>query len=215
MNKNHSYNKLVILGVAFLLLLVSIFSNTGFSVFSNFSSTSDGKDEGDGFWKIDQFELENCSTLNGNIILTSGEGSEQSYNYFNYQSGAESKAYFYETYIFYKFFPPSLHSRVPFEWEIWEWWTDNYELIGEKDGEFFPDDDSSVIFKEDSQSKKIHHFRFKIDEAISKFASRIDVYWRGYGKNDSEVSMYCWQPFTEESFFGIWEKRKRRWKFVL
>jgi outer membrane protein assembly factor BamB len=213
MNKKHSYNKMVILGVIFLLLLVPSFLNIGFCAFSNYPQTLDVTlDEDDGFWIIDEFEeginvaLTNCDiTDSGSIILSSDESSGQSYDYSNYQSGSLSKAYYYVTYFFNKFFPPEFHIPI-YETEIGRFWEkSNYELIGKNDNNFFPDHDSSDMFKEDSKLKKVHHFRFKIDETISKHTSRIDVNWHGYAKNDSYVSMYCWQPSNTIVYVGSWK----------
>jgi hypothetical protein len=102
-----------------------------------------------------------------------------------------------------------MHSLIS-EKEIWEYWVDNYWLIGRKDNNFFPDKDSSPEFKEDTKFKKIHHFRFKIDETLSEQSSRIEFNWYGYAKKDSLVSMYCWQPLSDIPYFGHWELLKLR-----
>ena len=56
MNKKHSYNKMVILGVIFSLLLVQSFINIGFCAFSKYPQTLDMTlDEEDGFLEINKF----------------------------------------------------------------------------------------------------------------------------------------------------------------
>ena len=50
MNKSHSYNRLLILGIALSLLLVSSFLNIGFSLDAQI-------DEDDGVYFIDTFEV--------------------------------------------------------------------------------------------------------------------------------------------------------------
>ena len=216
MNNGHSYSKLVILGIVFSLLLISSISNIGFCAFFNYPQTLDVMlDEDDGFWEIGKFEeginvdLTNCAITDTNgIELASDEGSGQSYDY---QLDSESRAYYAETSFFNKFFPPGIHSLL-FETEIGGFWEmNNYRLIGERDNDFFPDECSSSKFKEDTKVKKIHHFRFKIDETVSEHASRIDVHWYGYAKNDSFVSMYCWQPPSSKiPYVGGWKLLKLR-----
>jgi len=88
MNKKHSYNKMVILGVIFSLLLVQSFLNIGFCAFANYPQTLNMTlDEEDGFWEINKFEeginvdLTNCAITDTNgIQLASDEGSGQSYD---------------------------------------------------------------------------------------------------------------------------------------
>ena len=85
-----------------------------------------------------------------------------------------------------------------------------YSYIEQFD-DFFPDESSSSAFKEDTRARKIHHFRFKIDETVSEHASRIDVHWYGYAKNDSFISMYCWQPPSSKiPYVGGWKLLKLR-----
>ena len=206
MNKKHSYNKMVMSGVVFLLLLISNFLNIGYCAFSTCPQTLDvSLDENDGFWEIDKFEegtnvyLTNCDITDTNgIELASDEGSGHSYDY---NLDTESRAYYKEISFFNELCPPGIQSL--FETEIGGFWEkENYRLIGKRDHDFFPDEDSSSMFKEDTTLKKIHHFRLKIDEAVSELASKIDVQWYGYAKNDSFVSMYCWQPSIEIPYVG-------------
>jgi len=201
MNNGHSYSKLIILGIVFSLLLISSISNIGFS------SSTITLDEGDGFWEIDVFEeginieLTNCDTVDGNIVLASAEGIGHHYDYSTWSPGSESKAYYYKASYFMSFLPPSLHAYMEqrFDEEF------DYPKIGAKDGNVFPHRGAEM---EDSSFplKRIHHFRFKLDQEMADYVSGMDVSWCGYGRNDKEISMYWWQPFIEEFNLGTWTR---------
>jgi len=211
MDKKHLNDKLVILGIIFLLLTL-ILSNTAFSVASFQSLIYDVIDEGDGFLTIDEFDkdinvfnLTNCITENGNIILDSENFSGRFYDYRN-TDRSESWAYYYKTLLFNPFINPRILSL--FEKEFDEI-IDYRRIDGKGDGKLFPFMGNEL--NDLQYFSRIHHFSFKIDPAIATHASQINIYWRGKANNDSDVSLYCWQPIGNSIFpalseTGLWLK---------
>ncbi|MBN2603201.1 MAG: PQQ-binding-like beta-propeller repeat protein [Candidatus Thermoplasmatota archaeon] len=205
MGRNKLLNNLFLLTVLF----ITISSTFAFLTITSASSSLETMDEGDGFYLVDTFEeaenvlLTNCEISNGNIMLKT-EGGEvgKTFDYYARSSSSKSKAYYntiYSSLIFNTLFPPNL--LTSFENEFNEEF--DYPKIARLDGNTFP---FAGQQQQDSRYKRIHHFRFYIDEETKKYASRIDIFWRGYAKNDSELSIYVWQPITQIINFGVWEK---------
>lgn len=205
MGRNKLLNNLFL----FTVFFITISSTFAFLTITSTSSSLEPMDEGDGFYLVDTFEeaenvlLTNCEISNGNIMLkTDGGGVGKNYDYYARSSTSNSKAYYntiYSSLIFNTLFSPKLLTF--FEKEFDEDF--DYPKIARIDGNTFP---FAGQQQQDSRYKRIHHFRFYIDEETKKYASRIDIFWRGYAKNDSELSIYVWQPVNQIINFGVWEK---------
>ena len=198
MNKSHSYNRLLILGIALSLLLVSSFLNIGFSLDAQI-------DEDDGVYFLDTFEdgvnvnLTNCelSSGNGKIILDTHGSSNQTYDFSTWSEQSENKAYSYETPYFILFFPPGSHVPL-FENELSE--ELDYNAIKSKDGIMYPLEG----FAASSPLKIVHHFRLKINQDVNS-TTQLNLYWCGKAENDQKITMYYWQPLGT---LGMWEETK-------
>jgi len=193
----------------FAVLFITISSTFAVLTITSTSSSLETLDEEDGFYIVDTFEeaenvlLTNCEISNGNIMLKSGGGGVgKTYDYYARSSNSKSKAYYntlYSSLFFNTVFPPGwlIYFENEFDDEF------DYPKIGLPDGNTFPFVGQQ---QQDSRYKRIHHFRLYIDEETEKYASRLDIFWRGYAKNDSELSIYVWQPVTQIINFGMWEK---------
>jgi outer membrane protein assembly factor BamB len=211
MNKTYLYNKIVSLVVIFLTLFLTLLIFTSLLISSQ-SVTNNEIDKGDGFLTIDEFEqginifnLTNCVIEGGNIILDSENFSGRFYNYRN-TDRSESWAYYHKTLLFNPFINPKLLSLVEKEFdEI----IDYNRIDGKGDGKLFPFIGNEL--NDLQYFSRIHHFSFKLDSTIARHASQINIYWRGKANNDSDVSLYCWQPignglFSAVSETGLWLK---------
>jgi hypothetical protein len=127
MDKSHSYNKLVVMGFAFLLLL-PILSNIGFS-------TETHQDDDDGWW-TDTFQDEtyvdldsNCVISKGSITLNPNTNTQQIYDFSNWET-SDDKAYYYTTTFFRSFLPlpPYINILLGNEKEFSRYW-DDYDLF--------------------------------------------------------------------------------------
>ena len=186
MNKIGSYNKLVISGVIFLLL-VPIFSNTGFS-------TETHQDDGDGWW-TDTFQnetyiktFENCEIPEegGKITLSKGVIDDEEYDFSKYKT-AGHVAFWYEIPIFMCYLRHDLRKFLNgFTFK-------EYDRI---DG-----NDEKNVTHESYNGVIVHQFRFKLED--TSYITQLDLLWHGKAINYRKVSMYYWQPKYIGNF-GKW-----------
>jgi outer membrane protein assembly factor BamB len=193
----------------FAVIFITICSTFAILSTTSQSSSLETLDEDDGFYIVDNFEeaenvlLTNCEISNGNVILkTGGGGVGKTFDYYAMSSSSESKAYYntvYSSFIFSTILQPKFLIFFENEFDI----EFDYPKIAKPDGNTFP---FAGQQQQDSRYKRIHHFRLHIDDETKKYASRLDIFWRGYAKNDSELSIYVWQPVNQIINFGMWEK---------
>jgi len=193
MNKNNSYSKILIL-ILTIIMILSVYNSSSLSSDIN---ESDGVYFLDIFEEGDNIELINCTTSkeNGKIILDPYGSSTRIYDYTDWNIESEDKAY---SYSFLMPLPPRFginYFENEFDGDV------DYNLIESKNNYFYPlnEVNEPLLLL---PMKKIHHFRFKINENIN-FTNKLNIYWCGKADNDKKITLYYWQP---AGLLGKWEE---------
>ncbi|MCX6664959.1 MAG: PQQ-binding-like beta-propeller repeat protein [Euryarchaeota archaeon] len=187
MDTIYSSKKIILCSLILFSLLV-----TSFSPISRSTSSSVTIDEEDGTWtdtfvNNENVTLDNCTIVDGTLIL----GNEKSIQTYSISTNTQNKAYSYKTLIFLPFLPPRLHKVA----------TNEFTPIGYAQ---ISKDDADMVKTTGSLFKRIvvHQFTIKIPQQIDSI-TQLDLFWKGKTDHDAKVSLYYWQPIG--NFTGRWE----------